>query len=93
MITCTRNRKILVNSRFSSSITYGQFDPVSLTLAVDLLKKNKQKLDIFEAASIGDTETTSKLLDNTPDLLNSFSPDGFTVLGLASFFGHLILTH
>jgi ankyrin repeat protein len=61
------------------------------TFAVDMLKKNKQKLDIFEAACIGDTETISQLLDKTPDLLNSFSPDGFTALGLASFFGHLSL--
>lgn len=59
--------------------------------AVNILKKNKQKLDIFEAASIGDTKTISQLLDKTPDLLNSFSADGFTVLGLASFFGHLSL--
>jgi uncharacterized protein len=59
--------------------------------AVDIIRKNKQKLDIFEAASIGDTTTISQLLDETRNLLNSFSPDGFTVLGLASFFGHLSL--
>ncbi|MES2795728.1 MAG: ankyrin repeat domain-containing protein [Bacteroidota bacterium] len=59
--------------------------------AVDILKKNRQKLDIFEASSIGDLETISQLLDKNPDLLNSFSPDGFTALGLASFFGHLSL--
>jgi ankyrin repeat protein len=57
--------------------------------AVDILKINKQKLDIFEAASIGDTAIISQLLDKTPNLLNSFSTDGFTALGLASFFGHL----
>jgi ankyrin repeat protein len=61
--------------------------------AVDILKKNKKKLDIFEAASIGDTETISQLLDKTPDFLNSFSPDGFTALGLASFFGHVSLVN
>ncbi|TRX00805.1 ankyrin repeat domain-containing protein [Flavobacterium gawalongense] len=59
--------------------------------AVDILKKHKQKLDIFEAVSIGDTETVSQLLDKNPELLNSFSSDGFTALGLASFFGHLSL--
>lgn len=59
--------------------------------AVDILKKLKQTLDIFEAASIGDTKTVNKSLDENPQLLNSYSPDGFTVLGLASFFGHLHL--
>lgn len=59
--------------------------------AVDILKKNKQKLDIFEAASIGDTEIISQLLNKNLDFLNSFSPAGFTALGLASYFGHLSL--
>ncbi|PKB15326.1 ankyrin repeat domain-containing protein [Flavobacterium sp. 5] len=59
--------------------------------AIDILKKHKKTLDIFEAASIGDIETISQLLDKTPDLFNSFSADGFTPLGLASFFGHLSL--
>jgi ankyrin repeat protein len=57
--------------------------------AVDILKKYKQKLDIFEAASIGDSATVRNLVSKNPELLNSFSEDGFTVLGLASFFGHL----
>ena len=59
------------------------------SFAVDLLKRYKQKRDIFEAASIGDTETIKQLLDKTPGLLNSFSPDGFTPLGLAAYFGYL----
>ena len=59
--------------------------------AIDILKKYKQQLDIFEAASIGDTETVSELLNTNPEFLNSFASDGFTALGLASFFGHLSL--
>lgn len=59
--------------------------------AVDILKRHKQNLDIFEAASVGDSQTINQLLDKTPDLLNSFSADGFTALGLASFFGHFTL--
>jgi uncharacterized protein len=57
--------------------------------AVNIFKTHKQKLDIFEAVSIGDKETVDQLLDKNPELLNSFSSDGFTSLGLASFFGHL----
>lgn len=59
--------------------------------AVDILKKYNQNLDIFEAVSIGDNKKVNQLLDKAPELLNSFSSDGFTALGLASFFGHLSL--
>lgn len=83
----------LADSKTGQGISLLQFAAYCRNnFAVDILKKNKQKLDIFEAASIGDAETIGKLLDNkSPDLLNSFSPDGFTALGLASFFGHLSL--
>ena len=59
--------------------------------AVAILKKHVSKLDIFEASSVGDARTVNQLLNEKPELLNSFSMDGFTVLGLASFFGHLSL--
>ena len=59
--------------------------------AVNIFRKHKQVLDIFEAVSISDKETVSQLLDKYPELLNSFSTDGFTALGLASFFGHISL--
>jgi ankyrin repeat protein len=59
--------------------------------AVGILKKYKRALDFFEAASIGDAETINQFLDKTPDHLNSFSVDGFTALGLASFFGHYMV--
>jgi len=57
--------------------------------AIDVVKKYKSELTIFEAASTADIATVSKLIDQNPDQANSFSPDGFTALGLASFFGHL----
>ena len=47
------------------------------------------KLDIFEASATGTTTRVRELLKRKPDLVNGFSPDGFTPLGLASFFGHL----
>ena len=59
--------------------------------AVEILKRHRQKLDIFEASSIGNNEIVRQILDKNPEYLNSFSADGFTVLGLASFFGHLSL--
>lgn len=80
---------MLAESKTGQGISLLQFAAYCRnTSAVDLLKRHKQNLDFFEAASIGDHETIHRFLDTTPDLLNSFSPDGFTALGLASFFGH-----
>ncbi|HJP92208.1 MAG TPA: ankyrin repeat domain-containing protein [Pyrinomonadaceae bacterium] len=47
------------------------------------------KLNIFEASATGATPRVRELLETEPDLVNAFSPDGFTPLGYASFFGHL----
>ncbi|MEQ9404637.1 MAG: ankyrin repeat domain-containing protein [Cyclobacteriaceae bacterium] len=59
--------------------------------AVNAIRKHKQELDIFEAASLGEDTTVYQLLETDKNLLNSFSTDGFTILGLATFFGHLSL--
>ncbi len=56
--------------------------------AVDILKPHRPDLDIFEAACLGETNIVKKWLEKDRGLINSFSPDGFTVLGLASFFGN-----
>ena len=56
--------------------------------AVNIIKKYKPDLDVFEAACVGDNHRVDYLLIDNPDLLNAFSPDGFTLLGLASFFRH-----
>ena len=53
-----------------------------------LLNNTDYALDIFEAAALGITERVQELLSDQPDLLNQYSPDGFSPLGLASFFGH-----
>jgi ankyrin repeat protein len=47
------------------------------------------KLNIFEASAAGKTQRVRALLKTNRKLANEFSPDGFTPLGLASFFGHL----
>lgn len=61
------------------------------TEAVEMIRAYKSHLDIFEAASLGEREKIKQLSADHPELLNSFSPDGFTVLGLVAFFGHLKL--
>lgn len=55
--------------------------------AIDLLKKHKSSLNIFEAAAIGDTEKLQELAGQDASLVNGFAPDGFTPLGLACYFG------
>lgn len=60
--------------------------------AVRLIKKYKKPLDIFEASATGDLERVKALVSQDKALLNAFSPDGFTPLGLSTYFGHLPTT-
>lgn len=55
--------------------------------AVKLLRTYVSEINLFEAASIGDTAWVEKQLSIHPGAINTFSSDGFTALGLASFFG------
>jgi RNA polymerase sigma factor (sigma-70 family) len=54
-----------------------------------LLREAGAPVDHHEAAAIGDTEHVRSILDRSPELLDSFSAEGFTALGLAAHFGHL----
>ncbi len=45
-------------------------------------------LDFYDAAAAGQVERLRDLLASRPDLVNSYSGDGATPLGLAAFFGH-----
>jgi ankyrin repeat protein len=45
-------------------------------------------LNVFEAAATGKANRVRSLLDKDAGLTNSYSADGFTALGLATFFGH-----
>lgn len=46
------------------------------------------RLDVFDASAVGDTARLRDLLAADPALANAVASDGFTPLGLASFFGH-----
>lgn len=48
--------------------------------------KYKGELNFFEAIAIGNKAEVEKQLTREPDLVNRFSPDGFTPIGLACFF-------
>ena len=45
------------------------------------------ELNVFEAAAAGDLARTRELLARDPSLVDAHSPDGFSALGLAAFFG------
>lgn len=57
-------------------------------LAIDIIRSYLKEIDILEAASIGEKDSLIRLIEKEPDKINLFSIDGFTPLGLASFFGH-----
>jgi ankyrin repeat protein len=44
------------------------------------------RVEIFEAAALGDAKRARELLQQDPGLANAFAVDGFQPLGLASFF-------
>ena len=46
------------------------------------------QVGIFAAAAKGQTDELRSLVENDPALVNAYSPDGFTPLGLATFLGH-----
>lgn len=54
----------------------------------EFLASNKPNINIFEASTTGKTERVRALINKEPELVNSYSTDGFTPLHLASFFGH-----
>jgi ankyrin repeat protein len=54
----------------------------------NLLIERGAALGFFEASALGKTAPLREMLVEAPELVNSFSPDGFQALGLAAFFGH-----
>jgi ankyrin repeat protein len=55
---------------------------------VHLLLSRAPEIDFFEAVALGDQSLVSDLIRERPDLIHSYSRDGFTGLHLAVFFGH-----
>jgi len=71
-------------------------DPQSLILMALYTRKPEEaerlatgaELNIWEAAALGRDERVGELLREDRSLSNAWSPDGFTPVGLAAFFGH-----
>ena len=54
-----------------------------------MLADAKGQIDIFEASALGRVDRIKQLLRDDQALASAYSPDGFPVVGLAAFFGHL----
>jgi ankyrin repeat protein len=68
-----------------SPVLYALYNGKS-ELVEPLLEANPP-LDVFDAAAVGRARGLAELLDSEPELAASWSPDGFTALHLAAFFG------
>jgi uncharacterized protein len=55
--------------------------------AAQEIASRRSSLDIFEAAALGSVGNLKRLLDHDKSLVFSYSPDGFTALGLAAYLG------
>jgi ankyrin repeat protein len=55
---------------------------------VELILTLNPELNVFEAAAVGEADRVRTLVDEDANLARSWSPDGFTPLHFACFFGH-----
>ncbi|RUS47358.1 ankyrin repeat domain-containing protein [Cohnella sp. AR92] len=53
-----------------------------------LLQNGAGRLNVFEAAAVGYNSRVEELLNQSPQMLNSYSHDGFPLLSLAVHFGN-----
>jgi ankyrin repeat protein len=53
-----------------------------------LLVQRGAELNIFEACAAGELSRVRDWVEQQPEWINAYAPDGFQPLGLAAFFGH-----
>jgi ankyrin repeat protein len=54
-----------------------------------LIRQKTPEPDLYEVAALGETDLLKDYLAKDPESANAVAPDGFGVLGLASFFGRI----
>jgi uncharacterized protein len=52
------------------------------------IRASRDRLDVFESAALGDLDELRRVLEEDPGTVGLWSPDGFTPLHYAVFFGH-----
>jgi ankyrin repeat protein len=73
------------NEQGISAVLYARYR--SADKALDALLAAQPGLSVFEAAAVGDVKRIRELLETNRSLVESYTPDGFTALHLAAFFG------
>ena len=53
-----------------------------------LLAQRGAELNVFEACAVGELSRVKDWIEQQPEWINAYAPDGFQPLGLAAFFGH-----
>lgn len=64
------------------SIYMGKHDIAEILVATGI------DLTLHEATAYGASDNVVTILQTSPDMINTYSTDGFTALGLASYLGH-----
>jgi ankyrin repeat protein len=58
-----------------------------MDIAQEIGAVKEPDIDIFEAAVLGEVQRVSELIEQFPEVVSESSPDGYTALQLAAFFG------
>lgn len=96
------NRDVLVGllTEYPSTRNATSADGTSLLLfsiynqrreLTDLLVKSGAPFDVFSASAYGTLKETARIIKSEPALVHAYSPDGWTPLHLASFFGNIMV--
>ncbi|MEJ7692520.1 ankyrin repeat domain-containing protein [Daejeonella sp.] len=88
------NALLSTNPKLATIKTSHQVSPLMLCCYYkqpdlsEIILKHIDNITFFEAAALGKKDLVENALNENPDLVNDFSDDGFTPLGLASYFGN-----
>lgn len=87
------NRLLTENPALAKAGTSHQVSPLLLSCyfkkpeVTNLLLKFVEEISLFEASAAGKLDVVAYIITQHPDSVNDFASDGFTPLGLASYFG------
>ena len=85
---------LIANPKLAGMQTSHQVSPLMLCCYYkqpemsEIILRHLDSLTFFEATALGKKDIVDDALVENPDLIHDFSDDGFTPLGLASYFGN-----
>lgn len=92
--TAELNALLIANPKLAGIKTSHQVSPLMLCCYYkqpemsEIILRHLDSLTFFEATALGKNDSVEGSLGENPDLVHDFSDDGFTPLGLASYFGN-----